>query len=268
MPEKDFNALFRKVLELDLLPSYEKVSLDSFFPELTEATLKLMRLSYSRKFLEWSTGTKLIDWQRLAKWNSGVSSNLNSDDLFWNESNAQHLTVERWNSFVDFLERKHQEDELISLVRPLELDRPPTNDFTQRFIERNPTFDEASIERIVGILKDFFPKQATQLKSTLETGEIPNPKLVFHGSGKTLLDMFKQLMKGQFLTVPVQKDLEKWIANGFEFMHQGKPKAFTEKYASKIISENDRAAKGNRLIDVKSVDGRFVIEQLEIRNRQ
>ncbi len=132
-----------------------------------------------------------------------------------------------------------------------------------------PTFSSESIPTILHLLKDFFSAEhGILLKQILETGNMPIPKLLFHGSGKTLLDFFKQLLTGQFLVVAVQKDLEIWISGGFEYLHQRKRKKILPKYASKIISGNERAAKGNRLIDVVSKNGKFEIFQCRISSRQ
>ena len=131
-----------------------------------------------------------------------------------------------------------------------------------------PIFKPESIPSIFDILKGYFPPQHQQLLEVLETGIAPKEKLFFQGNGKTLLDFFKQLMKGQFLTIAVQKDFEDWVSNGFEYLHRKKRNAITPKYASKIISGNNRAAKGNRLIDVINKSGKFEILQLEIRNRE
>lgn len=135
-------------------------------------------------------------------------------------------------------------------------------------LEIKPTFKPEAIDQILYILNSHFSEEdQQQLKAVLKTGQTPVAKLFFRDSGKTLLDFFKQLMRGQFLTIAVQKDFEIWVSNGFEFLYQGNRKSITKKYASKIISGNERAAIGNRLIDIKSECGKFVIVQLEIKNR-
>jgi hypothetical protein len=131
-----------------------------------------------------------------------------------------------------------------------------------------PVFKPEAIATILDILNIYFPGQNLELKQVLETGISAEEKLFFQGSGKSLLDFFKQLMKGQFLTIAVQKDFETWASNTFEYLHQRKRNEITSKYASTIISGNDRAAKGNRLIDVVNKNGKFEIVQLEIRNRE
>jgi len=131
-----------------------------------------------------------------------------------------------------------------------------------------PVFKPEAIETIYDILKVYFPSQNEELKQVLDTGIVPQQKLIFQGSGKTLLDFFKQLMKGQFLTIAVQEDFLIWLSNSFEYLHRRQPNDFSKKYASTIISGNGRAAKGNRLIDVENKNGKFEIVQREIRNRE
>lgn len=134
--------------------------------------------------------------------------------------------------------------------------------------EIKPIFKAKSIDTIFEILENHFPKQESELKQVLQTGNVSKEKLLFNGSGKTLLDFFKELMKGQFLTIAVQKDFETWISKGFMFRYRNEWKPFNEKYASKIISGNERAAKGNRLINVINPNGKFEIIQLAITNRK
>ena len=135
---------------------------------------------------------------------------------------------------------------------------------------KSPTFKADDIPEILNILGSWFiDEQQIQLKELLtKTSMIPTSKLLFRGSGKTLLDFFKQLMKGQFLTIGVQKDLEEWISNRFEFMDGGESRKLSTKYASKIISGNERAALGNQLINVQNINGKFQIFQLPIKNRE
>ena len=133
--------------------------------------------------------------------------------------------------------------------------------------EISPQFKPEAIQIIFDILKPYFPNQHIELKQVLDTGNVPPVKLLFYGSGKILLDFFKQLMQGQFLTIAVQRDLEKWISKGFEFLVNNERKPFTQKYASKIISGSERAAKGNRLIDIQTTNGKLEIIQLRLKNR-
>jgi hypothetical protein len=137
-------------------------------------------------------------------------------------------------------------------------------------IEIKPVFKSEKIDKIFDILKNHFPnEQHKELKNVLTSGNKPKEKLLFLGNGKTLLDFFKQLLQGQFLTIPVQRDLEKWISDGFEYWHRGKQTKFTTKYASKIISGNERASKGNRLINVdNNNNGELEIIQLKLKNRE
>lgn len=138
---------------------------------------------------------------------------------------------------------------------------------TPKQLEVKPIFKEEILPKVLECLSPYFPNHETELEALLRNNSIPNSPLLFQGSGKTLLDFFKRLMEGQFLIIAVQRDLEKWISDSFECIHNREPNKITQKYASKVISGSERAAPGNRLIDVKKVNGKFVIEQLEIRNR-
>lgn len=135
-------------------------------------------------------------------------------------------------------------------------------------IERKPFFKEDSIGEIFEILSQYFPNQKDDLLQLLNNGKRQNEKLLFMGNGKVLLDFFKQLLTGQFITIAMQKDFEAWISENFSFSFRGQPNQISLKYASKVISGNERAAKGNRLIDVKSNNGKFEIIQLAIKNRE
>jgi hypothetical protein len=135
--------------------------------------------------------------------------------------------------------------------------------------EIKPVFKTESIDQIFDLLKiHFSTEHQTQLKQIIKSGGNSTEPLLFKGSGKTFLDFLKQLMKGQFLSIAVQLRLEEWVSNHFKYLHNGKEKSFTLKYASKIISGNERAAKGNRLIDINLVNNKFEIMPLEIKNRQ
>jgi hypothetical protein len=140
---------------------------------------------------------------------------------------------------------------------------------TPKIASVKPTFKPEAIPVIFEILKTHFTEdERNSLLSVLITGDTPKAKLLFMNNGKTLLDFFKQLMKGQFLSIAVQKEMENWIAESFEFLKDGKRTSITPKYASKIISANDGAAEGNRLIDVINKDGKFKIVQLELNSRE
>lgn len=134
----------------------------------------------------------------------------------------------------------------------------------------NPRFNPVKVKNIYEVLKMYFSAEdQPQLKKLLESGTSLNKPILFMWHGKTLLDFFKQLMKGRIVTISVQADLEKWISKNFMFFHDGKAKNFTPKNSSKIISGNERAAKGNRLIDVQiGKKGTFKIVPLEIKNRK
>jgi hypothetical protein len=134
-----------------------------------------------------------------------------------------------------------------------------------------PNFKVSYINQILEILQAYFPKeQHNDLKLLIENGINKGVVLDFLASGATLIDFFKQLWKGQILNIAYQAELEKWLAAYFNFIdRKGATKGVTVKYASRFISETRRAAKGNRLIDVKKKeDGTFIIEQLEITNRK
>ena len=140
---------------------------------------------------------------------------------------------------------------------------------SNKLIRKNPQFKKEAIPIILEILKIHFEKeQLDQLEELIKTEILPSEKLLFRGNGKTLLDFFKQLWVGQFLSIVQQKDLETWISDRFEYYSRNERKKITSKYANAIISCNDRAAKGNRLIDAELVNGKFGIMQLKIKNRE
>ena len=135
--------------------------------------------------------------------------------------------------------------------------------------ELKPKFKTEEINKIFDILKIHFSNsQYELLKNTLKTGNLPPTKLNFNGSANVLLDFFKQLIKGHILTVTVQKDFEIWVSSCFEFFYKGKYIPIKPKYASRIMSGSERAAKGNRLINVEKINDKFEIITLELRNRE
>jgi len=143
------------------------------------------------------------------------------------------------------------------------------NPVTQKTLRKNPKFKKNMIPTIMDILGIFFSEeQLPQLNNVITTGDLPSTKLLFYGNGKTLLDFFKQLMKGQFLNISVQSDLEYWISCGFEYWHNNKKNEIKHKYASRIISGTERAAPGNQLIDIVKENGEFKILKLEIQSRK
>ena len=137
----------------------------------------------------------------------------------------------------------------------------------QLFIK--PKFKPEGLSRIFDILKIYFPDQEKELLTVLETGNIPSQKLLFNGNGVILLDLFKQLLKGQFIGIGTKNNFEIWISDSFEYLYRKTRKKFTPKYASKILSGYERAAECNRLIDIeKNRDGEFVITLIERQNRK
>lgn len=131
-----------------------------------------------------------------------------------------------------------------------------------------PIFKAEAIDAILAILEGFFPTQKQQLRELLTDGVPPSEKLLFHGNGKTLLDFFKQLHFGHFITAVQQIKLEEWICVNFEYFNGDNNQVITPKYASKVISGSERPAKGNRLINVIEKDGSFKIVQLKFQNRE
>jgi hypothetical protein len=163
-------------------------------------------------------------------------------------------------------------DELEAMLQAIET---PQNEVIEPIkspvsIEFKPIFKPDAIPQIFAILKDFFVlDEQPELKTLLESGGNVEKVLLFNGAGKTLLDTFKQLLSGQFLMVSSQKDLQKWLSKNFMYLdNKSNSKQLTAKYASTIISETNRAAKGNRLIDVTEKNGKFEIIQIRIVNRE
>jgi hypothetical protein len=162
-------------------------------------------------------------------------------------------------------------DSIVTYLKDCDFSTPPQTETEQeqKIIEIKPVFRPQAIEQIFDLVKIHFkPEHQTKLKQIIESGGNSTEPLLFNGNGKTFLDFLKQLMEGQFLTIAVQKELEAWVVKNFKYLHNGHAKTFTPKYTSTIISGNTRAAKGNRLIDIKSVDNKFEIIQLQIKNRQ
>jgi hypothetical protein len=178
--------------------------------------------------------------------------------LYYKLLNAkwEHHYLQNQKAEVDFVDvfDKNKQDE-----HSKDKEIPPS--------EKKPTFKTEAIPQILYILQPYFPKQQDELKQVLETGDPPATKLRFNGSAKSLLDFFKQLLAGQFLIIPLRKDLECWISNVFCATNGSKTIFINKGYASRVISENTRAAKGKRLIDIKEIDGNLEIIQLQIKNR-
>jgi len=145
----------------------------------------------------------------------------------------------------------------------MNLEKPETNTAIHKF-----NFKQDEINKIHDYLKIYFPKQEDKLLMLLKDANSLNSTLLFHGNGKTLLDCFKQLMQGQFLNVPSQVDFEKWITETFRYLYRNKDNHFTIKYANRIISGNERAAKGNRILECTEIDGKFQISLSKIKNRE
>lgn len=189
--------------------------------------------------------------------NSEKTKVLTDPDLLKMINDSKRLCL---TELIDYIDSFENTQTAPTLDYKTETDSPKS--------EIKPIFKPEAIETIFDILKVYFPSQNKELKQVLVTGIVPQQKLIFQGSGKTLLDFFKQLMKGQFLTIAVQEDLLIWLSNSFEYLHRRQPNDISKKYASTIISGNGRAAKGNRLIDVETKNGKFEIVQREIRNRE
>lgn len=196
----------------------------------------------------------------------------------FSERNAPLLTPE--NALTYFFEQSNLKyflgaiepiynEQLIKKNRYL-LDREMSNNYQARKAKQrtNPQFKKEAIPTILKLLEIWFEEgHFKQLEKLLISGVLPTEKLLFLGNGKTLFDFFKQLMLGQFLNIAVQEDLEYWISNRFEYWKRSKNNEIKPKYASSIISGNERAADGNRIIDIQKINGEFEIIQLEIKNR-
>ncbi len=253
---------FTFITNLDLALQYDLIDSAVFknkFEEINNVFLGRMVLSVRKK-----TEADVVKKASKEKFKSLKNKkgreeyllNLKSDLIFRKEY-LKPDTLLRFQQLIEFIE----------LHNSIDFEAENSHKVKSK-MEIVPIFKTEIIPTILDLLYGFFPEQKELLKRVLETGICLESKLYFHGNGKTLLDFFKQLMKGQFLSIPVQKDFEKWVSKGFEYHYRGAKKEMTEKYASKIISGNERAAKGNRLIDVQNVNGKFEIFQLAITNRQ
>lgn len=135
-------------------------------------------------------------------------------------------------------------------------------------IEIKPIFTNP--EEIFDLLKSYFKKEDhSELIIILKTGNDTNNPLPFLFAGGTLCDCFKQLYAGQFLIIAVQRNLENWISKNFCYINtKGEQTPLIPKYVSRFISGTLRPAKGKRLIDINSENGKNVIVQLQIKNRK
>ena len=139
----------------------------------------------------------------------------------------------------------------------------------------SPYFKKEAVLQIYNILSGYFPEeQHNQLKLLLEKGEKPINPLTFRYTAIGLCDFFKQLLAYQFITIPVQADLAKWIIRNFKYANTSKSKGpdflpISAKSAENVISGRDhRPAEGKRLIEIKEDGGKFIIIPLKIESRQ
>lgn len=133
------------------------------------------------------------------------------------------------------------------------------------------SFASNAIPEIFNILKrNFREEQHSELKTLLEEGKNSTSPLIYRRPANSLCDFFKQLLIGQFITVSVQADLEKWISANFKYFNKASKEIqeITAKYAERFISGTARPAKGKRLIDIMKENGENIIVQNKILARQ
>jgi len=190
-------------------------------------------------------------------------------DIYFDNTNKNELNILIESPAFKFESWYEDDDDLIFSQPDDKEDLHKLNDKIDDHHFDRPKIKDDAVDRIIEILKDWFTEdQLGVLKEIIASGKTPTQKLTFKGNGKTLLDFFKKLWKGQFLTIASQKDLEKWISNSFNFYNRGKKNSISPKYASSIISSNNEAAKGNRLINIEKVNGKLEIIQCELSNRE
>ncbi len=120
------------------------------------------------------------------------------------------------------------------------------------FEKPKATIQPEALEAVFAILKHYFDEeQQEDFKMVLETfGNVKN-KLIFKGSGNKLADTFKKLYENRFITGVQKKQLVKWIAANFKFMHQHKTVTdFKEETLERIISTNQNYCK-NPIIKIE-----------------
>lgn len=81
-----------------------------------------------------------------------------------------------------------------------------------------PIFKKEAVGQIFGILKGFFnDNQHVKLLNLLSTGDDSDELLIFIGPASRLLDAFRRLYAGDFITQCNRADFERWIERNFMF---------------------------------------------------
>lgn len=128
--------------------------------------------------------------------------------------------------------------------------------------DTKPVFNTEKVAEIFDILKVFFnPEHQKKLESILSTGDNLSEPLLFLENGNRLADAFKQLYNADFITGCQKKELEKWIAQNFNYRYRNEVKAFKIRYLNDIISTNNDNCKKPILNVVKS-NGVYIISKV------
>ena len=156
MKISNFKALFRIVLEQELLPSYELRHLNAKVEELTK-----LRADYESEFYGWVMHVK---WASLA--DEGFSDDYNE------------LTISAWKEFLKWTEARHEEEELDSFATEAISDPeswlkwvvqnpdlaekhfPVSIDELRKRIKKSPSYKSALI---IQNLPEMFPKQKREI---------------------------------------------------------------------------------------------------------
>lgn len=122
--------------------------------------------------------------------------------------------------------------------KKIDFPQPITNK-VQESIGIKPVLNQASVEIVFEILKDFFsPEQQIELKNLLKTGSNSSYKLLFRDNGNRLTDTFKKLIEYDFITNCNKQGLINWIISNFKFINKNIEKVFVYDTVEKTISRN------------------------------
>jgi hypothetical protein len=160
------------------------------------------------------------------------------EELFWSESHKRDIS--EWLKKCPYPAHFITKDKTINLFDTLWDKTTLTSSQTKKEqvdFEIKPVFEPVEVQIFYEFIKDFFStEQQTELKYILETGNNANQKLLFKDNGNRLSDAFKKLIEHDIIKGCQKKDLEKWIASNFLFLHNGIQKEYKLNVLNKYIS--------------------------------
>jgi hypothetical protein len=220
------------------------------FIEKAEAQIKKFNLSLATNFVLFHSYHETIGWLR--KFNNELKSLLDIPlTIVPNETNNE-LQVEN---------KKDHKPEKSNNINKTKQNKNNLEDK----IDKTPKFNAVAAESLYSILIEYFDeKDHNTLKELLTTGkQTSNKKILFKGTGISLLDVFKRLHKARLLTCHENKNLENWIINNFKFIHKGLAKDFNPASVEKNISGDTYNCK-NPIIEIENDK----IEKVPMKKRQ